>query len=995
MEINNLKIGLQLKIGFGIIIFLIVVLGAISWRQSNLITQQTTDIYEHPMKVRRALGNINSGILSIRLEYRNMILAKEPSDKQTAASSIFLAKDEVENNFNIVSDQYLGPPSDVSEAHQSYLKWILLIDRGQEYVLKGNIQEALKNLDQSSDLYIQRDLMLRNIKIIDDFALSKSDQLFNNSKELKKSLDKQLITFLSLILVLSFVIILLLIKNIHRPLLAITQATKQFGEGNLDIRSSFSSHNELGSLSSSFNNLAETIQEEFSFKERSVKMNTVMLQGFETKNFLLQLLEPLMQLTGSQVAAIFILNEQKTSFEHLESIGMPANGHKSFSAKDYEGEFGKALVSKKIEHTTHISNDSKVSFVTVSGVLMPKEIVTIPIIDKQEVIAMISLSTLQSYDKITMRLIDNMMGALSAWMNAMLANQRIQKMSVNLRIQNQELESQKKELSVQTNELFEQNAELEMQKRQLAESNQMKSSFLSNMSHELRTPLNSVIALSGVLNRRLANKIPAEEFSYLDVIERNGKLLLSLINDILDLSRIEAGFEEFKASKFEIKELIEEVVELIEPQAKHKRIGLSCHLGDSLPTIQSDYEKCRHILQNIIANAIKFTEVGEVMVTADSDSQFIKIDVRDTGIGIGEEFLTTIFEEFRQADNSNARKYGGTGLGLSIAKKYTKFIGGNITVTSEKGKGSVFTITLPIEPGISYIVNTEEVRTYSHDEKDYGLNEVSRQSKSEKTILIVEDSEAIVLQLKDILQAEGYNYLVARNGKEALEQIERQMPDAMILDLMMPEVDGFEVLKNIRGKEETSRIPVIILTAKYVTKEELSFLKHNHVHQLIQKGDINKEQLIGAVTGMTFPKQLEVSKNKPMYNTPLKPITGTPVILIVEDNPDNLLTVKALLEDIGTIIGATNGLEGLEKAIIHQPHLILMDIALPGMNGIETLAAVRKEESLKHIPIIALSASAMKGDREQFLAFGFNEYVSKPIDNDHLMTVINRHLPLA
>ena len=994
MEINNLKIGLQLKIGFGIIIFLIVVLGAISWRQSNLIAQQTGDIYEHPMKVRRALGNINSGILSIRLELRNMILAKEPSDKQIAATIIFLAKDEVESNFNIVSDQYLGPPSDVIEAHQSYLKWILLINRDQELVLKGNVQEALKNLDQSSDLYTQRDLMLRNIKIIDDFALSKSDQLYTNAKEVKKSLDKQLILILSVILVLAFVIIWLLIINIQRPLLAITQATKQFGEGNLDIRSNFSSRNKFGSLSSTFNNLAETIQEEFSLKDRAAKMNAVMLQGFETKNYLLHLLDPLMQLTDSQVVAIYILNEQKTGFDHLESIGMPADGNKSFSAKDYEGEFGKALASKKIEHITNISSDKNVSFVTVSGVYMPREILTIPILDKQEVIAMISMSSLHAYDKITLRLMNNMMGALTAWINGMLANQRIQKMSVSLKIQNQELESQKKELSSQANELFEQNAELEMQKRQLAESNQMKSSFLSNMSHELRTPLNSVIALSGVLSRRLAKKIPAEEFSYLDVIERNGKLLLSLINDILDLSRIEAGFEEFKASKFEIKELIREVVELIEPQAKRKNIGLSSYSGENLPIIQSDYEKCRHILQNIVANAIKFTEVGEVVVTADSDSQFIKIEVRDTGIGIGEEFLTTIFEEFRQADNSNARKYGGTGLGLSIAKKYAEFVGGNISVSSEKGKGSVFTITLPLEPGLRNVGNVKEEQTHATNVIDYELN-VSSQSKSEKTILIVEDSEAIVLQLADILQIEGYNYLVAKNGKEALEQIEKQMPDAMILDLMMPEVDGFEVLKSIRGNEKTSNIPVIILTAKYVTKEELSFLKHNHIHQLIQKGDINKNQLIEAVTRMTFPKNMEVLENKPAEETPLRPIIGTPVILVVEDNLDNLLTVKALLEDIGTIIGATNGPEGLEKAILHQPHLILMDIALPGMNGIETLAAVRKEESLKHIPIIALSASAMKGDREQFLAFGFNEYVSKPIDNDRLMTVINKHLPLA
>ena len=994
MEINNLKIGLQLKIGFGIIIFLIVVLGAISWRQSNMIAQQTTDIYEHPLKVRKALGDIGSSILNIRVEYRNLLISNEPSTQQNAISKIFLAKDEIETNFNVVSDLYLGPPSNVSDAHLAYLKWILLMDRDQALILRGNIKDALKNLDEKGEITIQRNLMLRNIKTIDDFATNKSDQLYTNAKEVKKSLDKQLLSLLSVILVLAFMIIWLLIKNIQRPLQAITQATRQFGEGNLDIRSNFSSRNEFGSLSSTFNKLAETIQEEFSFKDRSAQMNTVMLQGFETKNYLLELLNPLMQLTGSQVAAIYILNDQKTSFEHLESIGMPADGKKFFSAKDYEGEFGKAIASKKIEHITDISSEKNVSFVTVSGVYMPREILTIPILDNQEVVAIISMSSLHIYDKITMRLVNHTIGALTAWINAMLANQRIQKMSVSLRMQNHELESQKKELSSQTNELFEQNTELEMQKRQLAESNLLKTSFLSNMSHELRTPLNSVIALSGVLNRRLANIIPSEEYSYLNVIERNGKLLLSLINDILDLSRIEAGFEEFSPVRFNMNDLIQEITELIEPQALQKNIRINCLKNDQLPDIQSDYEKCRHILQNIIANAVKFTEKGAVDISSTSDEQFVNIEVRDTGIGISKEYLSQIFEEFRQADNSNARKYGGTGLGLSIAKKYSEFIGGSISVTSVQGKGSTFSLKLPLKQNSPALGEETTIVVKSSTSAKY-LPDISMQEKGAKTILIVEDSEASVLQLKDILTLEGYNWMVARNGAEALELIEQKIPDAMILDLMMPEVDGFEVLKSIRGKEETSRIPVIILTAKFVTKEELSFLKHNHIHQLIQKGDINKNQLIEAVASMTFPKEEEQSENIPKDKISLKPISGIPVILVVEDNLDNMLTVKALLKEHGTILEATDGKEGLKKAVLHSPDLILMDIALPEMNGIETLAAIRKEESLKDIPVIALSASAMKGDREQFLACGFTDYVSKPIDNNQLLSVINEYLPLA
>ncbi|MCX6307981.1 MAG: ATP-binding protein, partial [Bacteroidia bacterium] len=231
---------------------------------------------------------------------------------------------------------------------------------------------------------------------------------------------------------------------------------------------------------------------------------------------------------------------------------------------------------------------------------------------------------------------------------------------------------------------------------QLDEANKQKTIFLSNMSHELRTPLNSVIALTGVLNRRLAQKIPLEEYSYLEVIERNGKHLLSLINDILDLSRIEAGKEDMEVVQFNAVQLIHEIVDLIEPQAVEKKIDLLYLPQQNELIVESDFKKCRHILQNLIGNAVKFTEKGKVEIIAKKEGEYLNIDIIDTGIGISESQLQHIFDEFRQADNSTSRRFGGTGLGLSIAKKYTAVVGGSITVNSTPGEGSVFTLKLPI-----------------------------------------------------------------------------------------------------------------------------------------------------------------------------------------------------------------------------------------------------------------------------------------------------------
>ncbi len=991
MKMNDLNIGTQLKIGFGIIVFLILILGVISWQQSDKIVQQATTLYEHPLKVRRAISELKIDILSIRLYYRDLLTSKNEQERQNSIVNISLHQADAEFNFGILSNQYLGPKADIEEAHKAFLLWISMLEADKDLAQSGKITEALRRFEANGDIGRERELMLKSVKKIDEFAINKANQIYNKTVELKVSLERRLTIVVAWVLALALLIIALLVRNIHRPIKELNLVTKLFSEGKFDSRSSYVSKNEFGMLANSFNSLAKTIQEEFTFKDRSVRLNSFMLKDLESHSFRQQVLEPLMKLTNSQVGAIYLLNDQKTMYEHFESIGLDSTVNKSFSAQNFEGEFGTVLATKKIAHITNIPAETQFSLTTVSGVLRPKAIITIPLIDKKEIISMISLSSLQGYDSIAIRLVTDTQGALTAWMNAMISNRKIVKMSESLTMQNHELEAQKKELATQAGELLEQNTELEMQKIQLAESNQLKSSFLSNMSHELRTPLNSVIALSGVLNRRLHNKIPADEYSYLNVIERNGKQLLTLINDILDLSRIEAGYEELAISTFKIDELIHEVVDLIRPQAKQKRINLTYFPDSELPVMTCDFEKCRHILQNIVANAIKFTEKGEVVIVAKADVQTIRIEVKDTGIGIEKEFLSQIFDEFRQADSSNARKHGGTGLGLSIAKKYAAFLGGSITVESERGKGSTFTLILPLQPKKDQVIEEQEVirQTIDLQNLEQDLNEVN---SVKKTILLVEDTEAIIVQLKDMLQSQGYEISVARNGNEALEQIAVNIPDALVLDLMMPEVDGFEVLRCIREKEETAHLPVVILTAKYVTKEELAFLKHNNVHQLIQKGDINKNQLLNAVARMMYPEKNNVSqadekpKPKPNLNLP----SNIPVILVVEDNPDNLLTIKALLSGYGEIIEANDGTIGIEMALQHLPHLILMDIALPGINGIETLQKLRNEESLKQIPVVAVSASAMKGDREQLIENGFDDYISKPIDNNVFIQVVKK-----
>jgi signal transduction histidine kinase/CheY-like chemotaxis protein len=615
------------------------------------------------------------------------------------------------------------------------------------------------------------------------------------------------------------------------------------------------------------------------------------------------------------------------------------------------------------------------------GNFTPREILTIPVVAEQMVTAVISLASVRAYDAPSVRLIQDIWSVLTARVNGVLAFRKIKNLVAQLEQQNRELAAQQQELVLQSSELTEQNTELAMQKQQLNESNGLKRAFLSNMSHELRTPLNSVIALAGVLNRRLAQTLPAEELSYLEIIERNGKNLLALINDVLDLSRIEAGREEISLQRFALRELADEVVAMIQPQAVEKGLTLASQVGDDLPPLTSDFTKCRHILQNLVGNAVKFTAQGQVTLSARHTDGQIHIAVADTGIGIAPEHLPHIFDEFRQADGSTSRKYGGTGLGLTIARKFARLLGGGITVASAPDKGSTFTLQLPLvlaAPGTSEPAQTPT----------YAVTRAPAPALAGRghNILVVEDSEPAIIQLTDILQAEGYHVLVARNGREALQQIAQTVPDAMILDLMMPEVDGFDVLKAVRGTARTAQLPVLILTAKHVNQAELSFLTGNHIHQLIQKGDVNRQELLGAVSRMVAPP---VPTRTPRRRA-ARP--GKPLVLVVEDNPDSLRTARALLSERYEVIEATDGRAGVEQARQHQPDLILLDIAMPVLDGLQTLREIRRDESLRHIPVLAATASAMKGDRETILAHGFDGYLSKPMDAELLMQTLREAL---
>ncbi|NEW81386.1 MAG: response regulator [Mariniphaga sp.] len=987
MNTKNIKIGTQLILGFATMLLFVIVLGIVAYQQTGKIHLGTETIYNHPLKVRTAIGALKFDVVSMRIGTRDLMQANTNAEKEHAIRLIEISAADALEQFKILNAKYLGPRADIDNAYKAFITWKIAREENTKMVLSGDIEKVKESIRSTGTVGSLQEQMMAKIKVIENFSNIKADEIFDNSIKLENMLNNKLMLLVGCIILISGIVIYFVIRNISNPINELTDAAKRFHMGDRNARSLYTKRNEFGVLSDSFNVLVESIQVNADLSEKVVSLSSLMLSKYEAKEFFRETISALASHTGSQMAAVYLLSHDKKTFEHFESLGLDDNARQSFHAHSFEGEFGAAISSHQVQHIKNIAADTRFTFYTVSGKFIPHEIITIPILTSNEVVAIISLASVSKYSNQAIQLIDNIFVTLRARVEGIIAYHKMRKFSEQLEQQNRELEVQKTSLASQSAELTEQNTELEMQKKQLSEASQLKTNFLSNMSHELRTPLNSVIALSGVLSRRLVKIIPDEELSYLEIIERNGRHLLTLINDILDISRIEAGREEIEISKFDVNHLVSEIISTIQPQANQKNIELKQTEITPDQHITSDVNKCRHILQNLIANAVKFTEKGKVEIQSRQNGSNIEISVTDTGIGISENHQLYIFDEFRQADSSTSRKFGGTGLGLAIAKKYANLLGGTISVKSATGEGSEFVLTLPIFFAIgNKMVDTEEVTGFNHKIKHIPSKPAS--ASASKTVLLVEDSEPAVIQIKDIMAETGYQILVARDGAEALAITSQTIPDAMILDLMMPGIDGFEVLKTLREAEPTASIPVLILTAKHITKEELKFLKRNNIHQLLQKGDVNRSELLRSVETMLFPKKVETLKSAPKR----QPIPDKPVVLVVEDNPDNMVTVKAILSNNFTIIEAVNGNEGVILALKHRPNLVLMDIALPEMDGIEAFKAIRSDTVLQNIPVIALTASAMTTDRETILAYGFNAYIAKPIEEKLFFKTINEVL---
>ncbi len=501
-------------------------------------------------------------------------------------------------------------------------------------------------------------------------------------------------------------------------------------------------------------------------------------------------------------------------------------------------------------------------------------------------------------------------------------------------------------------------------------ASQAKSGFLANMSHELRTPMNAIIGYSEMLMEDAEDDGNEEAAEDLKKIHSAGTHLLSLINDVLDLAKIEAGRMDILLEDFDIGEMVTSVVTTIDTLVKKNANRLMVDVEDGIGEMRADVTKVRQGLFNLLSNAAKFTHEGEIGLTVaserDDDGEWIRMAVSDSGIGIPEEKIDHVFDEFSQADETTTRDYGGTGLGLPISRRFCQMMGGDITVTSVVGEGSTFTIRLP-----RTVLKEEEERMA--ESRPSEAPAVVPEPGDEQVVLVVDDDPNALELLSRTLQGAGVRVVTASDGREALELAKKLRPFAITLDVLMPGMDGWDVLRELKADPETEDIPVIMVT---------------------MTDDAELGYALGATEFLTKPvRRAELVNLLERYATDDTERRA----LVVDDLPENREVLRRALEGEGwQVREAENGQAALDVMAEEEPSLILLDLMMPVMDGFEFVVELHKRDAKADIPVVVITAKDVTDEDRQRLSGGVVGLIERGgLDRDTMLEQLREQVSSA
>lgn len=881
------------------------------------------------------------------------------------------------------------------------------------------------------------------------------------------------------------------------------------------------------------------------------------LQGNATSDDIIQnILASIIKYLELPAGALYLVNDNGEELVLKGSIGVPANKPESYVISQLPGGVPPKNEIKIIKNVPAFFWQLQ----SALGEAVPGEVAIIPLYFDNTLMGAIELANFAIFSEAEIELLKTIANNLGLALNTAMSNEKVLKLLEQVQEQRETLENQQEELrqsneeltrqteilqaseeelKVQEEELRHINTELEekneavemarqalqVKAKELDEISRYKSEFLANMSHELRTPLNSILILANMLAENKTSNLSPKQVEYSHIIHKSGTDLLNLINDILDLSKIEAGKIDIQIEETSISGMVEDVTPPFNVLADSKKLHFTTIVDAGVPkTIKTDKQRLEQIIKNLLSNAFKFTpEGGSIVlhfaVTGDNEADNkLCILVKDTGVGIPADKQRLIFEAFQQADGSTSRRYGGTGLGLSISRELIRILGGQITVASQQGAGSTFTIQVPLQAGaivskqaeqpvmvLNKIPDNIPQQTQIKDDRNDIL-------QGDKVMLIIEDDVKFAYILQSFARDRNYKTVVAISGDEGLVCAAKYVPAAIILDLQLPVLDGWSILKTLKANHKLKHIPVHIISVdetaastaegaiaylkKPVTKEALEkafsdigsylrsyfkkilFFSLENTHNGNLQKLLNERRMDAAVTYTNSLPQTIAALKEEAFDCVIVDISGhiadgiekltslkdagvldtqviicldrdisredewklkkfssivirdsaqaqqrlidelelflhkiqqaqkTPLssagtitddntlagkkVLLVDDDMRNVFALSVALEEYGmNVLTANDGKEALDVLNKNKDTaIVLMDIMMPEMDGYEAMKHIRDDMKLAKLPVIALTAKAMQGDREKSIQAGASDYITKPVDMGRLLSLM-------
>jgi CheY-like chemotaxis protein/signal transduction histidine kinase/CHASE3 domain sensor protein len=1185
MLFQRTRIATRLLAGFALVLFTTAFLGVIAVVAVQNLATTTERILRHPFTVTAAALGIKVELLQAHRELVDFVHTTDPAEAEILAQQVRAHAPRTDAHLAVIRERYLGKPEDVQVVEQALATWRASRDSVIALVDAGRKAEALALLQGSTKARIGallsevNDIQQFASNRAERFQAEATEQSARTRRTILFTLASLLVVGIGTALWITRSVGLslrLALGHLRQLVGAVSDKqglVEAIGGGDFErdleiteplrLQTEDLPQDDLGALlrgmmdlsrvqnaldqafrrmASSLRTAKEAEQERNWLKNGLGELNVLLRGEQDAKALAEKLIQFFSDYLKAGVGALYLFDPEARELVLMATYAHTRRKHLGDRFALGEGLLGQAAQEGKLICLSKVPGD----YLPIGSALgggVPCSVVALPFLQDGALIGALELGAFRDFSPVELEFLQQAMGILAVGLGMNLSRQRILELLQQSQAQEEELRAQQEELQ-QSNEELEERAQLLEQQReeirrkglameaanreiasQAAEVERVstyKSQFLANMSHELRTPLNSLMILSRLLADNRDGNLTEKQVEFAATIHGAGRDLLTLINDILDISKIESGRMEYVYHETAVADLAEQAAAIFRPLAQEKGLAFTVAVEPgAVRTLRTDGQRTQQILKNLLANALKFTEKGSVALEIGPAEPAknplavpaLALAVRDTGIGIAPGKFNQVFQAFQQADNDTSRRFGGTGLGLSISRQLARGLGGELILESIEGLGSTLTLYLPLaNPGaapalLASPLNTPAKALAASDDRD-------RLQPGQRCILIVEDDPTFASILVSLVRERGFAALHAPDGPGGVAMAEQYLPSAILLDVILPGLDGWAVMQRLTDKPRTRHIPVHFLTAlderqkamamgalgyftKPISPEQLQSIlslveaaisqqarnlllveddpaeakslcalledRHIFIHQahsgaeairlfgehpfdcivldlgladmsgfevlehlhhldpqrrvpviihsgrdltreeqtrlerysesIILKGAKSPERLLNEVTLFLHVVESQMAPEQQRLIRASLDQDGVfldKLVLVADDDMRNVFSLASILADKGmAVLEAESGREALAQLEAHpETALVLMDVMMPEMDGLEAIRAIRSHPRHARLPIIALTAKAMKGDREACLKAGASDYLAKPIDTERLLSLL-------